>query len=451
MEKLIVACVQQRMRLPDTLDAYREDLRRFLRAAANKRARLVIFPELAGMMIAPSLLRGTQATLFKRMDRAQRRQASLWDKFGGQVAGAAVRLLNVDLRRLFQGLLEVNSAELWQEYVSVFGGLAKEFDVTLVAPSAYLPDALDGVIRNIAAVFGPTGDLLGYQAKGLLHSEDADLAQPGAEWRVIPTDVGRIGLMLGGDMLYPEVGRLLAYQGAEILVGQAAAMERAYYEKLRAGMLARMQENQLFAAVSFLVGSNEFGRRSERNPFVGRSAILAPQELTPESSGILVEMSNMRSESVLSAVWDFPALQSLWETTDAPIRSLTSMQQMAPMLAALYQQLNRLPKHEDAPALVDHAHASNGSVPLRSLDDLPVLASVTARWPLSAHHHETALHGDLSADDPQLEIPQNEDEPNAFLRSARAHPDAGKPVQVEEETQEMDALLEPTPKEEKGE
>ncbi|MCB0113794.1 MAG: nitrilase-related carbon-nitrogen hydrolase [Caldilineaceae bacterium] len=449
MEKLIVACVQQRMRLPDTLDSYRDDLRRFLRVAANKRARLVIFPELAGMMVAPSLLRGTQATLFKRMDRAQRRQASLWEKLGGQMAGVAARLLNVDLRRLFQGLLDVDAAVFWQAYVDLFGGLAKEFDMTIVAPSAYLPDPLDGVIRNIAAVFGPTGDLLGYQAKGLLHSEDADLAQPGAEWRVIPTDVGRIGLMLGSDMLYPEVGRLLAYQGAEILVGQAAASERALYEKLRAGMLARMQENQLFAAVSFLVGPNEFGRRPERAAFVGKSAILAPQELTPESSGILVEMSNVRSESVLAAVWDFPALQLLWEATDTPIRSLTSMQQMAPMLAALYQQLNRLPKHPEQHVLPDHAHEDHNSVKLHHLDDLPVLASVTARWPLAANHHETPLHHEQDIDDPLIELPQAEDEPAAFLRAARAHPGV-EPPEVEEETQEMDALLEPKPKEDGG-
>ncbi len=446
MEKLIVACVQQRMRLPDTLDAYRQDLSRFMRAAANKHARLVIFPELAGMMVAPSLLRGTQATLFKRMDRAHRRQASLLQKLSGQMAGVAVRMLNVDLRRLFAGLLEVGAADLWQEYVALFGGLAREFDVTVVAPSAYLPDPLDGVIRNMAAVFGPTGDLLGYQAKGLLHSEDADLAQPGTEWRVIPTDVGRIGLMLGGDMLYPEVGRLLAYQGAEMLIGQAAAMDRSLYEKLRAGMLARMQENQLFAAISFLVGPNEFGRRPERLAFVGKSAILAPQELTPQSSGILVEMSNVRSESVLAAVWDFPALQSLWETSDTPIRSETSMQQMAPLLAALYQQLNRLPKSPERHALPDH-HGDNRETDLHSLDELPVIASVTARWPLMGHHATTPLDGDLSADDAEIVLPQAEDEPAAFLRSARAHSGPAEPPEVEEETQEMDALLEPTPKE----
>jgi predicted amidohydrolase len=444
LEKLIVACVQQRMRLPETVDEYQEDLRRFLRAAANKRARLVIFPELAGMMTAPPLLRGTQATLFKSVDRARRRQASLWQKTTGHFAGAAVKFLKVDLRRLFAGLLDLSAPELWQQYVDIFGKLASEFDVTLVAPSAYLPDPLDGVIRNIAAVFSPHGEMLGYQAKGLLHAEDTDLAQPGNEWRVIPTDVGRIGLMLGSDMLYPEVGRLLAYQGAEILIGQGAAMDRALYEKLRASMLARMQENQLFAALSFLVGPNEFGRRAERAPFVGKSAIFAPQELTPASSGVLVEMSNMRSESVLAAVWDFPALKELWETSEIPVRSQTSAQQTAPLLAALYQQLNRLPKSPDLLALPEHSHAYHSD--LHSLDELPVLASVTSRWPLvSAEDHPP------HPEDHSNPATADKNGNSAFLRSALNTAENKQEPVVEEETQEMDALLEPTPKEKNGE
>ena len=68
MKTLVVACIQQKMRLPQTLEEYREDLRRFLRAAANKRARLVVFPELAGVMVIPPLLGGFQANLLKRAD-----------------------------------------------------------------------------------------------------------------------------------------------------------------------------------------------------------------------------------------------------------------------------------------------------------------------------------------------------------------------------------------------
>ena len=90
MKTLIVACIQQKMRLPQTLEEYREDLRRFLRAAEQKRARLVVFPELAGVMVIPPLLGGFQANLLKRADLARRRQSGLWQKISGGLSGALV-------------------------------------------------------------------------------------------------------------------------------------------------------------------------------------------------------------------------------------------------------------------------------------------------------------------------------------------------------------------------
>ena len=395
MKTLVVACIQQKMRLPQTLEEYREDLRRFLRAAENKRARLVVFPELAGVMVIPPLLGGFQANLLKRADLARRRQTGLWQKVSGGVSGALAGWLKSDFRQMAGALLTTQPEMVWDAYDDVFGGLAQEFDVTLVAPSAYLPDPLDGVLRNLAVVYGPGGERLGYQAKRVLHPEDEDLAQSGHEWNIIPTPVGQIGLMLGGDLLYPEVGRLLAYQGAELLIAQGAATDRVLYEKLRAGMLARMQDNQLFAAISFLVGHNEFSRR-QRDPFVGRSSVLAPQELTPRASGILVEASNSRTESVLSAVWDFEALAELWETSDTPVRSHLPLDAVGPALAQLYKKMNQLPEGPEAllaapeiqepeprERLVDKEEriaVLKRTKSILSLDDLPVLASVTSYW-----------------------------------------------------------------------
>lgn len=423
METLIVACVQQKMRLPHSQEEHKDDLRRFLRSAATRRARLVIFPELAGLMTAPPLLAGLHASLLLSADRARRGRIPFWQKMKGSLAGVLARSVKADFRRLLAGLLEMRGAEMWAAYESTFSDLAKEFDLTIVAPSAYLPDPLDGVVRNIAAVYGPGGERLGYQAKGILHPEDEDLAQPGTEWNVIQTDVGRIGLMLGGDVLYPEIGRLLAYQGAEMLIAQGAATERALYEKLRAGMLARMQDNQLFGAVSFLVGHNDFSRR-RRDPFAGKSAILAPQELTPNASGILVEMSNFRSESVLAAVWDFPALADLWETSDTPVRSRLPMEKAGAALAQLYQRMQQLPRMADLPALAPPA-----APPARSLDDLPVLASVTSRWPLE------------ESEEPEAENGLRDEGSRDFLRAAQNPVDDAAPLPGgDDETQEMDVL-----------
>ncbi|RLT42845.1 MAG: hypothetical protein DWI57_05130 [Chloroflexi bacterium] len=433
METLIVACVQQKMRLPQSQTEHKEDLRRFLRSAASKRARLVVFPELAGLMVTPSLLGGLHASLLMRADIARRRRISFWQKMTGSLAGTLARSLKADFRRLLGGLLEVKAAEVWAAYEETYGGLASEFDLTLVAPSAYLPDPADGVIRNIAVVYGPGGQRLGYQAKGILHPEDEDLAQPGAAWNVIQTDVGRIGLMLGGDVLYPEIGRLLAYQGAEMLIAQGAATERVLYEKLRSGMLARMQDNQLFGAISFLVGNNDFSRR-QRDPFAGKSAIFAPQELTPNASGVLVESANLRSESVLAAVWDFPALANLWETSDTPVRSRLPMEKAGAALAQLYQQMQQLPRMADLPALA--------APPARSLDDLPVLASVTARWPLEKIESDEDIHDEDDADAADDE--QRDEGSRDFLHAAHNQADAVDALSGgDDETQEMDALSGP--------
>ncbi|MCY4410024.1 MAG: hypothetical protein OXC27_06145 [Caldilineaceae bacterium] len=481
MKTLVVACIQQKMRLPQTLDEYRDDLRRFMRAAENKRARLVVFPELAGVMVIPPLLGGFQANLLKRADLARRRQTGLWQKVSGGVSGALAGWLSSDFRQMAGALLTTQPETVWDAYDGVFGELAREFDVTLVAPSAYLPDPLDGVLRNLAVVYGPGGERLGYQAKRVLHPEDEDLAQSGHEWNVIPTPVGQIGLMLGGDLLYPEVGRLLAYQGAELLVAQGAATDRVLYEKLRAGMLARMQDNQLFAAISFLVGHNEFSRR-QRDPFVGRSSVLAPQELTPRASGILVEASNSRTESVLSAVWDFEALAELWETSDTPVRSHLPLDAVGPALAQLYKKMNQLPEGPEAllaapeiqePEPQERLVAEEERIAvlkrtksILSLDDLPVLASVTSYWGDGSDEEVKAslpAHVPVSltpeSDEWEIDEPSGSDESHTLaepevevnagnaelgeIPTNQAEGNQAEDGEGEEETQEMDALLEP--------
>jgi len=390
MDKFVVAAVQMRMRMPATLDEYRYDLRRFVRSAEGKRARLVVFPELAGVMIAPALLRDVRTNLLRQAEQGKRRNAKSWDKIRGGAAGWLAGMLKADLRTATAGLLEINPGELWQTYCEIFGDLARAHGITIVAPSAYLPDPESGAIVNQSAVFGPNGDLLGQQSKVLGYVDDADIAQRGRVWEVIPTEVGRVGIMLGSDVLYPEVGRLLAYQNAEILILQAACPTPTFYNKLRSGILARMQENQLFAAASFLAGESPM-RRVRNQPYLGRSALLAPQELTPRFNGVLVEMGSPQAEGVVSAEWDFVALRTLWEESDSPIRRSRTGDDVNTLLVALYTQLRALPQPTESELLAISASEAENSAhndllgvedDLRELDDLPIVSSITSSWPL---------------------------------------------------------------------
>ncbi len=440
MDQFVVASVQQRLRLPRTLDELRELQRRFLRAAQAKNARLAIFPELGGLMLAPPMLADFRSRLLKHADQGRRTRAGAWQRLSGRLAANAAVWLKASFATSLKGVLDVEAVTMWQHYCEVYGDLAREFGMTIVGPSLYAPDPIDGVLRNVAAVFAPDGSLLGTQAKIILNQIDEQFCRPGNTWTTIQTEVGALGIMVGSDVLYPEVGRALAFQGAEVLVAQGASLSPTLYNKLRSGALARMQDNQLFAVSSYLVGNNPLGQPHESN-FIGRSAIFAPQELTPRFNGVLVEMGNQGSEGVLTAEWDFAALKQLWETSETPLRRDLPLPQVSKLLAALYEQVRGMPRLADGEPLAEATSAGDTAIaltiapPAISLDDLPVIASVTGRWPLPSR-----TTGSNPA--PETVSTINEWRPSTTSSQTPAIMplNPSTTTDFEEETDEMDAL-----------
>ena len=189
MAKLIVASVQQQMRLFDSLDAYRKELNRFLHLARAKGAHLVIFPALTGVMAAAPQVEGFRMNLLRHADDRFRRQKTLWTRTRGAIAGSTASLLKVNFRKAFREMAAADPQSLRMAYESVFSGLAQAYAVTIVAGSAYVPDAA-GTLRQRALVFGPDGGVLGWHDKLLLDAEDEGLAQPGAGWQAVDTPVG---------------------------------------------------------------------------------------------------------------------------------------------------------------------------------------------------------------------------------------------------------------------
>ena len=450
MDKFTIACVQMKMRMHASLDDYRDDLRRYLRAANTKRARLVLFPEMAGLMLAPLLLGDARTNLLRRAEVGRKRNARAWEKVSGKAAGWLAQALKADLGAATAGLLDVEPQRLWDTYVEIFGGLARTQGVTIVAPSAWLPDPAGApdegrVLRNLSAIFGPSGEVLGTQAKVLGAGEDEARVAKGVGWRVIPTEVGRVGLLLGSDVLYPEVGRVLAYQNAEMLLLQGACASAASYHKLRAGTLARMQDNQLYAAASFVVGANPLRKGAE--PYMGRSAILAPQELTPKYNGVLVEMGSTQSEGVVTAEWDYVALRQLWDSSETPLRRALTPEDAAPLLAALYTQLKALPESPAVELLpepmvlpTNEITLSDESIddePVGELDDLPLLASVRSHWPPQVAESENGVAGEIDEALVTVDVTTNVEwtSPRNYVEAETA-----SAIRRDDETDEMDAV-----------
>jgi predicted amidohydrolase len=342
MGKLKVASAQQQMRLFDSPESYRKELGRFLHMARAKDAALMVFPALAGVMAAGYKVEGFRMNLLKQADDRQRGKASILGRTRSALAGSTASLFGASFRKAFVQLLQTDPTGLAAAYESVFSDLAKAYEMTIVAGSAYVPDAT-GVIRHRAMVFGPDGSVLGRHDKLALSREDEGVAVAGDAWHVVTTPVGRLGILLGEEALYPEAGRVLAYQGADLLVTLAAAGSDALAAYIRHGTIAQAQENRCFAVTSFLVGKNHLAPDDGApRMFVGKSGLYAPLEMTPRHTGVLVEMGTSDAEGLLTAEFDRDALHELWESGVEPVRRRMPVGLFANYLPALYSSRRTL-------------------------------------------------------------------------------------------------------------
>jgi N-carbamoylputrescine amidase len=103
----------------------------------------------------------------------------------------------------------------------LFGGLARECGVVLVA--SLFERRAPGLYHNTAVVFEKDGSIAGKYRKMHIPDDPAYYEKfyftPGdLGFRPIDTSVGRLGVLVCWDQWYPEAARLMALQGAEMLV-----------------------------------------------------------------------------------------------------------------------------------------------------------------------------------------------------------------------------------------
>jgi predicted amidohydrolase len=335
MKRLVVACAQQQMRLFDAMDSYYKELDRFLHMARAKGAELAVFPALEGVLAASSLVEGFRMNLLKQAD-GSRRGGSLWRRTRGALASGTASLLKANFASSYADLLSRDPQSVRSAYETAFGDLATTYGLTIVAGSAYLPDD-SGVVRHMATVFGPGGEILGRHNKVILAGDESVLCQPGSDFTVVDTPSGRLGILIGQEALYPESGRILAYRGAEVLITLAATANEGLASHLRHASISRAQENQLFAMASFLVGKNHLAPSDDSGAvFLGRSGIYAPLELTQRYTGVLVEIGTSVSEGLLTAELQRPALRELWQSAAEPVRDRPPVPPFVATLPGIY-------------------------------------------------------------------------------------------------------------------
>lgn len=201
----------------------------------------------------------------------------------------------------FTGAWRAYAAEApaWKQiYLDLHAALAARFRLCLVAGTVLEEDA--GRIYHTAYCFGPAGEILAAQRQTHLSREERELGlSRGVELAVVNAGGCRLGLVVATDARHPEVGRILAFQGADILV-HTGALEAAPGGMSRqlAGMWASAQQNECWAVEAQFHGKicgREFG---------GRCAVLGPCVTAADYSGYLALPAP--GEPAASAQFDLP-------------------------------------------------------------------------------------------------------------------------------------------------
>ncbi|MEU3490453.1 carbon-nitrogen hydrolase family protein [Streptomyces massasporeus] len=128
----------------------------------------------------------------------------------------------------------------------------------------------DGKYYSTSVLCGPEGTLLGHYRRVHCHELEARYLSGGSEYPVFDVEFGRIGLMQGYDINFPEVAREYCRRGVDIIVCSALVPEMfAYVANMR--LPVRAVDAECIVAFASGIGNNLYAGFG----YMGRSQVLA--------------------------------------------------------------------------------------------------------------------------------------------------------------------------------
>ena len=191
-----------------------------------------------------------------------------------------------------------------------FGELAKEYGVVIV--TSLFERRAPGLYHNTAVVLEKDGDIAGIYRKMHIPDDPGYYEKfyftPGdLGFKPVETSLGKLGVLVCWDQWYPEAARLMALQGAELLIyptaiGYDPHDTKEEQERQRMAWQT-VQRGHAVANGLPVVTVNRVGEE-DGVPFWGTSFVAGPQgELlyeasTTEEECVIVEVDMQRSEQV---------------------------------------------------------------------------------------------------------------------------------------------------------
>jgi|SRR5579883_2225571 len=132
------------------------------------------------------------------------------------------------------------------EWTKQFSALAKKYKINIIAP--YFVQ-VKGKKYNQATVIDRMGKVAGYYRKVQPHAKELKHVLPGDDLPVFELDFGKISVMICMDIYFPEIARIYAMKGAEILFWPTTTVGPTQ-DGLEAQVKSRAIDNALYVVES---------------------------------------------------------------------------------------------------------------------------------------------------------------------------------------------------------
>ncbi|MBU2445727.1 MAG: GNAT family N-acetyltransferase [Bacteroidetes bacterium] len=158
----------------------------------------------------------------------------------------------IDAKR--PGIAARKLAEYTPQYIELFSNLAIKYNINIVGGSQFVLE--NERLFNVAFLFQRNGEI-GKQYKIHITPNERRWwgVEPGDKIEVFETDKGKVAIQICYDVEFPELARIVAEKGAQIIFVPFCTDERKGYLRVRYCAQARCIENHVYTVLAGTVGN----------------------------------------------------------------------------------------------------------------------------------------------------------------------------------------------------
>ncbi len=257
--------VQWQMRHFPSFDSFVEQAEYFIDAVSDYQSDFVLFPEFFN--------------------------APLMAPFNGFSAAEAIRKL----------------AEFTEPLRDKFSELAMGYNVNIITGS--MPELqADGKLLNVGYLCRRDGTTEKYEKIHITPSEKSSWGMVGGDaLKVFDTDCGKIGVLICYDVEFPELSRLMADDGMQILFVPFLTDTQNGYMRVRSCAQARAIENECYVAIAGCVGN--LPKVNNMDIQFAQAAVFTPCDFAFPTNGVKAEATPNTEMTLIADVDINPLLE----------------------------------------------------------------------------------------------------------------------------------------------